>query len=202
MNNSYKILQLQDDASFEEVCEAYERLKEKYSKERYLSGEIGNNAARLLMQIEAAYEDIKYRNTRESCHNMYGSDLGDIEQLIRLGKYSDAQARLDSTTARTGEWHYLQSIIFYKREWLNEAKLQLTMAVSKEPLNSKFRAALTRLEMVMGNPNTRPETLGQPLHQGQHHGAGQPCGRTPTDTLFTCCNALCCAACCCSFCLF
>ena len=40
-------------------------------------------------------------------------------------------------TVREGEWHYFQSIVYYKREWLTESKKQLESAVECDHGNQK-----------------------------------------------------------------
>ncbi len=54
MQENYKILGISENASIEEVEVAYNELKAKYSKERFLEGEAGNNAAKMLTKIETA----------------------------------------------------------------------------------------------------------------------------------------------------
>ena len=53
---------------------------------------------------------------------------------------------LDSFDQRGAEWHYLQSVIFYKKNWINESKKQLEIAMSKEPFNDKYTNAYTKLK--------------------------------------------------------
>ena len=190
----FEVLGLTPDASIDDVNTAYNKLRAKYSEERFSVGEKGNQAARNLTELEEANAELKRIFARASSQNMYGSSLGDIDTLIRLGKYPEAQARLDETDTRTAEWHYLQSIVFYKREWLSESKVQLKMALNLEPYNPKYQSALQKLELVIGNPLTKPETLGQ-VNYGQ--GFDGDYERRPMDSLLTCCAINCCIQCCC-----
>ncbi|MFR6640254.1 MAG: hypothetical protein ACLUSP_01965 [Christensenellales bacterium] len=41
---------------------------------------------------------------------------------------------LDSINDRDGQWHYYQSIVYYKREWLTESKRQLEEAIACDPV--------------------------------------------------------------------
>ena len=59
MQEYYKILGLTEDATDAEVEAKYKELKEKYSRERFYEGEIGNVAASKLGKVEEAYEEIK-----------------------------------------------------------------------------------------------------------------------------------------------
>ena len=58
MQEYYKVLNISADATNEEVENAYKTLKAKYSKERFMEGEIGNEAARMLTKVETAYFEI------------------------------------------------------------------------------------------------------------------------------------------------
>ena len=58
MQEYYKILNLSENATDEEVDLAYKELKEKYSRERFLEGDAGNQAAKNLTKLEAAYHEI------------------------------------------------------------------------------------------------------------------------------------------------
>ena len=49
MNHEYyELLGVSEEASDEEIKESYRALKKKYNEERWLDGEAGNNAARML----------------------------------------------------------------------------------------------------------------------------------------------------------
>ena len=55
---NYKILGVDEGATDEEVKAAYLRLKEKYNEEKWLEGEAGNEAARMLDKLEVAYREV------------------------------------------------------------------------------------------------------------------------------------------------
>ena len=199
----YEVLKLNEDADFAQIEEAYKKLKAQYSEDRFKAGEEGNQGARNLMELEESFDELKTKNMRCTAVAFFGNDLGDIDSLIRLGKYDDAQGRLDAINERTAEWHYLQSIVFYRREWLSESKKQLTMAIAKDPDNQKYRLAMMKMETVMGNPRIEPEQMGR-QQQGPYGGRGDfgqgAFGRQggPADSLCDCCMATACMSCCCN----
>lgn len=213
MKNSYEVLGLSSDASEEELKARYSELKAKYGEDRFLSGEAGNDAARKLTDLENAWSQIEsdrlaknrteqnaQRNTQQDTQQQAqnsGFDYSYIDELIKLENYDEAQRLLDGISNRAGEWHFLQSIVFYKREWLTESRKQLVMALEFEPRNEKYRTALEKLDMVMGNPNADPNTLGNnPNMNGQMPPQnGQMCGG---NCLSNCCLAYCLTDCCCS----
>ena len=59
LNEYYKILGISEDATDEEIESAYLKLKEKFSKDRFLEGDVGNRAAKNLTNVETAYQEIK-----------------------------------------------------------------------------------------------------------------------------------------------
>ena len=154
---NYEILQVSENATDEEIKEAYRDLKKKYNEERWLDGEAGNNAARMLEKIDAAYEEIM-RERREKSRNDGGkSAFDEVAELIRAGKIAEAQEKLDSFNERTAEWHYLQSVVFYKKNWINESKKQLEIAMQLDGGNQKYRDAY---EKVRARADYRQETGG------------------------------------------
>lgn len=147
MQEYYKILGITENASDDELEAAYKKLKDKYSKERFYEGEIGNEAAKNLTKVETAYAEIKAeRKYRSSANGEYKEDFSDIEAAIKRGKIAEAQAKLDDVTDRNAEWHYLQSVVFYKKNWINESKKQLEIAMNMEPYNEKYSEAYMKLK--------------------------------------------------------
>ncbi|MDE7107457.1 MAG: hypothetical protein K2O39_03960, partial [Clostridiales bacterium] len=143
------------------------------------------------------------------------ADFGTVDELIRQGKYDEAQDMLDSIQNRNGEWHYMQAIIFYKREWLTDSKTQLEMALREDPDNAKYRASLDKLNLAMGggqsqrttqqtqtpnqNTNSNPNNYGGQNNGGGYYdyGGGQQ-QQDMANCLSTCCCAYCLTDCLCN----
>lgn len=192
MKNPYEILGMDENSSFEELQARYEQLKAEYSEGRFKSGEEGADAARKLTELENAWQDIKSRQVvAEAVDGTGGDDFAYVDKLIKEQKYDEAQAVLDSMTVREGEWHYFQSIIYYKREWLTECKKQLEAAVACDPDNTKYKTALEKLNMVIGNANVDPRSLGQ------DRVGPDPVQMQQGDMLSNCCLAYCLTSLCC-----
>lgn len=142
----YDWLGVSESASDEEIEARYNELKKKYSEDRFLEGEAGNEAARMLNRIETAYNEIMTeRRERRSASNETSS-YAKVEQLIREGKIAEAQAALDAFNERHAEWHYLQSVVFYRKSWINESKKQLEIAIQMDGANAKYRDAYEKLK--------------------------------------------------------
>ena len=146
MQEFYKILGVSEFATDAEIEERYNKLKEKYSRERFYEGEIGNEAARNLTKLETAYAEIKNERGNKANDEGVFQNFSDVEKLIKDGRLSEAQNRLDDVNDRNAEWHYLQSVIFYKKNWINESKKQLEIALNMEPHNQKYSDAYTKLK--------------------------------------------------------
>ncbi len=146
MQKYFEILGVDKNATPEELEKAYLEKKEKLSKDRFLEGEAGNEAARQLTILETAYYEIKLNKNKTTVgeNDMY--DYSEVETLIKQGNISLAQAKLDDINQRDAEWHYLQSVIFYKKNWVNESKKQLEIALNIEPHNEKYSTAYVRLK--------------------------------------------------------
>jgi len=136
----YELLGLSEEATDEEVGERYRELKKKYNEDRWLEGEAGNEAAKMLNKIDVAYQEIiSYR--REKARKESGqSPFAEIEQLIKEGKIQEAQAKLDDFDERSAQWHYLQAAVFYRKQWTNECKKQLEIAMQLDPSNEKYKS--------------------------------------------------------------
>ena len=118
----YEILGVSESATDEEIKARYEELKKKYSEERFLEGEAGNEAARMLNRIDVAYNEIMTERSEKHSAENAGSSYAKVDEYIRAGKINEAQAVLDEFNERPAEWHYLQSVVFYKKNLMNESK--------------------------------------------------------------------------------
>ncbi len=150
MQEYYKLLNLEQDATDQEIEVAYKQLKEKYSKERFCEGEVGNEAAKNLTKLETAYHEIiESRKTFKQNDGRTQVDFEQVVNCIKNGDFTKAQQLLDDIGERNAEWHYLQSVIFYKKNWINESKKQLEIALSMEPHNVKYSDDLAKLKQKM-----------------------------------------------------
>lgn len=154
----YKMLNLTSSATIEEVEQAYQTLKEKYKAERFLEGEAGNDAARRLTEIETAYNAIKNYNAQQINEEKSGTLFAEIETALKSGDVTTAQQKLDLFDERNAEWHYLQSVVFYKKNWINESKKQLEIAVDMAPNVQKYKDALTKMTETVNRANEQAKT--------------------------------------------
>lgn len=195
MNEYYKILGVEQDATDEEIKLAYNTLKEKYQKERFLEGEAGNEAARNLTKIEFAYSEImEMRNFKPFDDN--SMDYSEVVNYIKSGQLNLAQEKLDSYTDRTAEWHYLQSVVFYKKSWINESKKQLEIAMEKDPNNGKYKDAYLKLNMRNTYQNQFTSGNFNQQNVDDRQMGGEACGSMANCCATWCCMELLCSGCC------
>ena len=200
MQENYKILGLSVNATDEEVEIAYKQLKEIYLEERFYEGQVGNNAAKMLTKIETAYNEIKMAKKEVFEEENLKERYQEIESLIRSGNISSAQIKLDGFVNRDSEWHYLQSVVFYKKNWINESLKQLEIALSKEPHNEKNADALSKLKQKIQYNDMRYRS-NNAYTQDPHAQQNAQMGGTDSNSCLSFCATWClmdmlCSMCC------
>ena len=142
-----ELLGLGEGASAEQVEEAYSALRAKLLEDRFLDGEAGNEAARMLTKIEMARDELmaEFAELDKSENASDGSAYAKVEELIKSGDLSAAQRILDDFNERGAQWHYLQSVVFYRKNWVNESKKQLEIAMRLDGENEKYKQAYEKL---------------------------------------------------------
>lgn len=201
-----EILGLEEGATKEQIEEAYTALREKYLEERFADGEVGNNAARMLTKIETARNELlsELAEAENSAENGGGTAYTKVEELIKDGNIDEAQRALDAFNERPAHWHYLQSVVFYRKNWVNESKKQLEIAMHLDAGNQKYKDAYQKLndKMAYDASNHASEGANQSAYRGQDMYTSQDNqmgGNFCTDCL-TCCYINMCINCLCNAC--
>lgn len=184
----YSVLELTSTASDEQINFKYRALKQKYSEGRFLDGEAGNEAAKKLTELEQAYAEIMSMRSAKGSQSEETS-YKNVEDALRANDLAKAQEVLDSYSERSAEWHYLQSVVFYKKNWINESKKQLEIAVRMDGTNQKYRDTLKNLEEKIKFNQQQAFTSGNanPQQEPERQMGGDP--------MTSCCSALLCANC-------
>lgn len=195
MTEKYRILGVDESVTDEELTAKYEELVEKYRKDRFLVGEAGNEAAKRLTEVRVAYQEIMdYRHeVRDDTQGLYA----EIVMAIKSKDLKLAQDRLDAVNDRSAEWHYLQSVVYFKKNWTNESKKQLEIAIEMDADNEKYKTAYARL-------NEKIEGDKQKLYSGEeksYSGSSQPDQMGGDSCMDFCCRSAICTLllnCCCN----
>lgn len=170
IDDPYKVLGLNRDASDEDVKRAYRRLAKKYHPDLNPGDQ---EAARKMQEVNAAYEQIKnpekfqqqqqsggYGNPYGGYYDPfggayrqqnYGSQTGDqyqqaAYQYIRFGRYREALNTLNSSSERNARWYYLSALANHGLGNQVTALEHIRKAVSMEPDNLEYLNTLERME--------------------------------------------------------
>ncbi len=197
MKDNYELLGLTESATDEEITARYNELRDKCKEDRWLDGEAGNEAARMLTKLETAYREIMAER-KERSQNTEGKDaFEEIADLLRQDKISEAQTLLDNFNERDAEWHYMQAVVYYKKNWTNDSKKQLEIAIQMDPDNQKYRSAYGKMNAKKDyqqqsaqqnqQQSQNPYSRGGPLDDQDQMGGGSVC----SDCLSCCYTTLC-----------
>lgn len=210
--NAFEILGLPSTATRDEVKDKYNELRKQYLEDRFKPGDEGERAAEKLQELDVAYRDamdaIDEREQRvnraanadnATSDNGATDDYESIRQQIKDNKLDEAQDALDQIIDRTAEWHYLQSILFYKRNWFLESKKQLEMACQMEPDNKRYKQSLDKLTKILASNTISPDqmrTSSSSTEDSRYYDNGTCTGSACADCLLCnmCCNCASCMA--------
>ena len=196
MKENYEILGLNENATDAEITERYYALKAKYSEDRWLDGEAGNEAARKLTKLETAYKELKAARKERNKNTEGKNAYEEISALLKEDKISDAQTKLDECNERGAEWHYLQAVVFYKKNWTNDSKKQLEIAMQMDPNNQKYRTAYDKMNAK--NNYQQQQAYEQPYQQnpyGNGHIPEDQMGGNACSNCVSCCYTYLCVDC-------
>ena len=169
IEDPYKVLGLEPNASDEEIKKAYRRLAKKYHPDLN-PGDA--EAARKMKEVNAAYEQIKnpekFRQSQPGGQSGYGGytqydpfgwggytqtqePQGDqyqraAEQYIRFGQYQQAINALSNSSERNAHWYYLSARAHYGMGNQVTALEHMRRAVSMDPGNQLYLQMLSRME--------------------------------------------------------
>lgn len=199
--NPFVILGVDKNATQSEILEAYKQKRAYYQAHVFDEGESGAQAASMLNQLDDAYQQAMEMAVESATVTGEGeSAYEQVKQAIRSKDIETAQKLLDDMSYRGAEWHYYQSVVFYEKNWLNDTKKQLEIALQMDPQNEKYQRALDNLKKKIDG--SRP--YDKEGSQGVYNADSTQTDRTYTqrdgavaDGICSACQALWCADCCC-----
>lgn len=199
--NPFVILGVDKNATQSEILEAYKQKRAYYQAHVFDEGESGAQAASMLNQLDDAYQQAMEMAVESATVTGEGeSAYEQVKQAIRSKDMETAQKLLDDMSYRGAEWHYYQSVVFYEKNWLNDTKKQLEIALQMDPQNEKYQHALDNLKKKIDG--SRP--YDKEGAQGVYNADSTQTDRTYTqrdgavaDGICSACQALWCADCCC-----
>ena len=170
IDDPYKVLGVDRNASDDEIKRAYRRLAKKYHPDLNPGDKA---AAQKMQEVNAAYEQIKNpeKFTQQQQQGGYGygggyydpfggyrqqqsyggSQTGDqyqqsAYQYIRFGRYREALNALSNSGERNARWYYLSALANDGLGNQVTALEHIRKAVSMEPDNMEYLSALEQIE--------------------------------------------------------
>lgn len=208
MNDPYQILNVDPNASDEEVKKAYRNLARKYHPDNYHDNPLADLAQEKMKEVNSAYEEIQRRRSGASSGGAYGSSaasrsgygsygygygagygssaggssaLQQVRMAISRGDIARAEGLLNAISDHDAEWNFLKGTVCYRRGWMDQAKRYFETACQMEPGNAEYARALA----AMNESGYRPE--------GYHTVSSADCGSGYCARLCAaavCCNAM------------
>lgn len=201
MNNPYEILGVSENASDEEIKKAYRKLAKQYHPDNYIDNPLKDLAAEKMKAINEAYDTIQRQRAagtggRSSSYGSYGGFSGTgrsdgnetpftrVRRLINANRIDEAEIVLGgiAPTERNAEWHFLMSLVYYRKGWLQDARSEISIACNMDPYNQEYRAFQQRMD---SGSYQSPYSNMNTNHSSQ-------------CTACDICNAILCADCCCN----
>ena len=191
MNNPYEILGVPQNATDDEIKNAYREKARKLQEKDF--GPLSDIADKKMQELDEAYDAIisQRRTSGYSSGQTYTSysnnsystpTYAEIREKIRKNDIDSAQVLLDNIPgmSRIAEWYYLQGMIQQKKGWTNAAYENYERAFRMDSSNPEY----TRAYQAMNN---------------QRNGGYRTTDRRADNDCSFCnmCQGLICADCCC-----
>jgi len=157
MTNPYDVLEINRNATDEEVKKAYRELAKKYHPDNFKDNPLSELAGEKMKVINEAYDAIQKERMSASPNNSgsytYASNFPRIRELIVNRRFSEAEIMLDAAGAneRNAEWFYLKGVLMVERGWFFDAQKNFEAAHRMEPGNSEYRDAFYSIKNKSGN---------------------------------------------------
>lgn len=139
--NPYSVLGLPDNATDEQVKNAYHELAKKYHPDNFSDSTMKELANEKMKEINEAYDTLTKKNGGSSSYST--SEFFKIRTLINEQKFSEAEIKLDAMNAsdRNAEWHFLKGCVLSQRGWYLDAQKFFEIACNMDPQNQEYRTA-------------------------------------------------------------
>lgn len=155
VTNPYKVLDIPETATDEEVKTAYRKLARKYHPDKYVDSPLKDVATEKMKEINEAYDMIMDMRKNKNSQNQsaYGSSgnyggtsdpiFQRVRHLIMTNNLDEADRMLDSMSdsQKVAEWYFLKGMIASKKGWGEQAFQYIQRAVQMNPSNQEYNAA-------------------------------------------------------------
>lgn len=169
--NPYEVLGVPENATDEQIKNAYKELVKKYHPDRYQDNPLADLAEEKLAEINEAYDTLmKNRGGynqggygggynqggynqggynqggyNQGGRGYAGADYQQVRRNIDAGNLGAAEHILNQTGDRSAEWYFLNGVIASRKGWYDEAVGNLQTACNMEPANFEYRQHLNSM---------------------------------------------------------
>lgn len=147
MKNPYEILEINENATEEEIKQAYRRLAKKYHPDQYGDNPLKDLAEEKMRELNEAYDSLIKNHENTS----FSSSFNEIRMHINKGNISYAEAQLTNMTNHNAEWNYLMGLINLKKGWYDAGLNYISIACNLDPYNKEYT---NTLNMIKNTNNT------------------------------------------------
>lgn len=196
MKNPYDVLGISENATNEEVKEAYKALAKKYHPDNYVDSPLAQMAEERMKEINEAYDEIlrmrtsggskngNYSNSHTSSDfsSNYDSSYSQIRYSINKGDYKSAEKMLNDIpqTQRGAEWFFLKGCILVHRGYYFDAMRYVDKACELDPSNREYST-------LRDNLRVQSQTFSNPTQHQQSGG----CNMCDVCSFLICLDCLC-----------
>ena len=161
MNNPYEVLGVSQNASDEEIKNAYKSLVKKYHPDKYQNNPIADLAEEKLQEINEAYDAITkgragrsagsaYSYGNSSATYNYGGGQANAGYQNASPEYQQVRMALDRNDLmraqqllinmpdRSAEWYFLSGVLSFKKGMVDDGLTNVRQAMNMAPDNMEY----------------------------------------------------------------
>jgi len=154
MTNPYDVLEINRNATDEEVKKAYRELAKKYHPDNFQDKDapLAKLAGEKMKIINEAYDAIQTERMSASPNNNGATNFPRVRELIINRRFSEAEIMLDAVDSnpekneRNAEWFYLKGVLAAERGWFFDAQKNFETAHRMDPASSEYREAYNSMK--------------------------------------------------------
>ncbi|KEI06656.1 J domain-containing protein [Clostridium botulinum] len=154
MRNPYEVLEINENATEEEIKQAYRKLARKYHPDQYGDNPLRDLAEDKMRELNEAYDYLTKNHVNHNSNNQ-NSDFGnftksmsfdEIRIYINKGDLVYAESQLHNITDHNAEWNYLMGVINLQKGWYDAAFNYISIACRLNPYNNEYTNTLRMLQ--------------------------------------------------------